>query len=84
MLPDIAHAPRIVSNYENIIPENLKKANSNCIIDPNDIACMLQDLSEYIKSRSPVTFLSELRSKLQVKYTVVKIHIQLCSCVVLH
>ncbi|XP_065914765.1 CCR4-NOT transcription complex subunit 1-like isoform X2 [Dysidea avara] len=49
MLPDIAHAPRIVSNYESIIPENLKK-----------------DLNEYIKSRSPVTFLSELRSKLQI------------------
>ena len=25
MLPDIAHAPRIVSDYESIIPENLKK-----------------------------------------------------------
>ena len=34
MLPDIAHAPRIVSNYENIIPENLKKVSSNIIIDP--------------------------------------------------
>ena len=68
MLPDIAHAPRIVSNYENIIPENLKKASSNFIIDLRnpDIVCVLQDLSEYIKSRSPVTFLSELRSKLQV------------------
>lgn len=33
MLPDIAHAPRIVSNYESIIPENLKKVNSTCIPD---------------------------------------------------
>ena len=34
MLPDIAHAPRIVSNYESILPDNLKKVSSNCIIDP--------------------------------------------------
>ena len=29
MLPDIAHAPRIVSNYEAIIPDNLKKVASH-------------------------------------------------------
>lgn len=50
MLADIAHAPRIMTNYSAAIqPASFKK-----------------DLDSYLKTRSPVTFLSELRSNLQV------------------
>ncbi|XP_072169675.1 CCR4-NOT transcription complex subunit 1-like [Diadema setosum] len=50
MLADIAHHPRILTNYVTVIqPASFKK-----------------DLDSYIKTRSPVTFLSELRSHLQV------------------
>ncbi|XP_076110950.1 CCR4-NOT transcription complex subunit 1-like isoform X1 [Mytilus galloprovincialis] len=51
MLADIAHAPRILTNFANMIqPPQFKK-----------------DLDSYLKTRSPVTFLSDLRSYLQVK-----------------
>ncbi|XP_063970716.1 CCR4-NOT transcription complex subunit 1-like isoform X2 [Lytechinus pictus] len=50
MLADIAHHPRILTNYVTVIqPASFKK-----------------DLDSYIKTRSPVTFLSELRSHIQV------------------
>ncbi|XP_023213146.1 CCR4-NOT transcription complex subunit 1-like, partial [Centruroides sculpturatus] len=49
MLPEITAAPRLLTNFPNLIlPPNFKK-----------------DLDSYIKTRSPVTFLSELRSSLQ-------------------
>lgn len=50
MLPEITAAPRLLTNFPNLIlPPNFKK-----------------DLDSYIKTRSPVTFLSELRSSLQL------------------
>jgi len=50
MLPEISAAPRIMTNFANMIqPAAFKK-----------------DLESYLKTRSPVTFLSELRSKLQL------------------
>ena len=51
MLIDIDHAPRILTNFANMIqPAQFKK-----------------DLDSYLKTRSPVTFLSDLRSYLQVR-----------------
>nr|CAD7196956.1 unnamed protein product [Timema douglasi] len=50
MLPEIAHAPRVLTNFASMIqPLGFKK-----------------DLDSYLKARAPVTFLSELRSSLQV------------------
>ncbi|XP_064641680.1 CCR4-NOT transcription complex subunit 1-like isoform X3 [Lineus longissimus] len=50
MLNEITHAPRILTNFTNMIqPPTFKK-----------------DLDSYLKTRSPVTFLSDLRSNLQV------------------
>lgn len=50
MLPEIAHAPRVVTNFSAMIqPINFKK-----------------DLDSYLKARAPVTFLSDLRSNLQI------------------
>ncbi|XP_067012333.2 CCR4-NOT transcription complex subunit 1 isoform X3 [Anabrus simplex] len=50
MLPEITHAPRVLSNFSSMIqPMSFKK-----------------DLDSYLKARAPVTFLSELRSNLQV------------------
>lgn len=50
MLPEIAHAPRVLTNFASMIqPMSFKK-----------------DLDSYLKARAPVTFLSELRSNLQV------------------
>ncbi|CAM1310304.1 CNOT1 (predicted), partial [Pycnogonum litorale] len=50
MLSEIAHAPRVITNFSSMIqPPTFKK-----------------DLDSYIKTRAPVTFLSELRSNLQV------------------
>ncbi|KAJ9577750.1 hypothetical protein L9F63_005670, partial [Diploptera punctata] len=50
MLPEISHAPRVLTNFASMIqPMTFKK-----------------DLDSYLKARAPVTFLSELRSNLQV------------------
>ncbi|KAK7790471.1 hypothetical protein R5R35_006209 [Gryllus longicercus] len=50
MLPEITHAPRVLTNFASMIqPMSFKK-----------------DLDSYLKARAPVTFLSELRSNLQV------------------
>ncbi|XP_021921568.1 CCR4-NOT transcription complex subunit 1 isoform X2 [Zootermopsis nevadensis] len=50
MLPEIAHAPRVLTNFASMIqPMSFKK-----------------DLDSYLKARAPVTFLSDLRSNLQV------------------
>jgi CCR4-NOT transcription complex subunit 1 len=46
MLPEISHAPRVLTHFAAMIqPPTLKK-----------------DLDSYLKTRGPVTFLSELRS----------------------
>lgn len=50
MLTDIGGAPRIFTNYA-------------AAITP---ASFKKDLDSYLKARSPVTFLSELRSNLQI------------------
>ncbi|GFQ94535.1 CCR4-NOT transcription complex subunit 1 [Trichonephila clavata] len=50
LLPEITQAPRILANF-------------NTLIQP---ASFKKDLDSYIKTRSPVTFLSELRTSLQV------------------
>ncbi|CAG0883626.1 unnamed protein product [Darwinula stevensoni] len=50
LLPEITHAPRIMTNFAAMIqPPNFKK-----------------DLDSYLKTRAPVTFLTELRTNLQV------------------
>lgn len=50
LLTDIAHSPRILTNFASAIqPANFKK-----------------DLDSYLKTRAPVTFLTELRTHLQV------------------
>ncbi|XP_053174643.1 CCR4-NOT transcription complex subunit 1 [Scomber japonicus] len=49
MLSEINIAPRILTNFTGVMPNQFKK-----------------DLDSYLKTRSPVTFLSELRSNLQV------------------
>jgi len=50
MLTEIAHAPKIMTNVA-------------AMIQPESFR---KDLESYLKSRSPSTFLTELRSKLQV------------------
>lgn len=50
LLPEITQAPRILANFNNLIQP----------------ASFKKDLDSYIKTRAPVTFLSELRSNLQV------------------
>ncbi|XP_035233527.1 CCR4-NOT transcription complex subunit 1-like [Stegodyphus dumicola] len=50
LLPEITQAPRILANFNNLIQPPSFK----------------KDLDSYIKTRAPVTFLSELRSSLQV------------------
>jgi CCR4-NOT transcription complex subunit 1 len=50
MLPEINHAPRVLTNIASLIqPVVFKK-----------------DLDTYLKARSPVTFVSELRGQLQI------------------
>lgn len=69
MLPEIAHAPRVLTNFASMIqPPNFKK-----------------DLDSYIKTRAPVTFLSELRSNLQVSNEPgVRYNIPLINALVLY
>lgn len=52
LLAEITLPPRAVINYATIIPSTQFK----------------KDLDAYIKARAPVTFLSELRSNMQVNY----------------
>jgi len=58
LLNDISHAPRIMTSFAQAIQP----------------ASFKQDLDSYLKTRAPVTFLSELRSHLQV--------ISLTNCIV--
>ncbi|XP_070201958.1 CCR4-NOT transcription complex subunit 1-like isoform X11 [Littorina saxatilis] len=67
-LPDITQAPRILSNYVNIIqPASFKK-----------------DLDSYLKTRSPITFLSDLKSNLQSTDAGCHYNIQLVNALVLY
>jgi CCR4-NOT transcription complex subunit 1 len=50
MLPEISQPPRIMTDFA-------------AMIQPGNFK---KELDSYLKKRSPVTFLSELRSKLQV------------------
>lgn len=68
MLADIAHAPRILTNFANMIqPAQFKK-----------------DLDSYLKTRSPVTFLSDLRSYLQLNEPDMRYNIPLMNALVLY
>ena len=90
MLPDIAHAPRILPTYTQHIPAALKKVHAHprgegawvsrlvgglegavgrreaTFLFHRNVLSLLQDLDNYIRTRAPVTFLSELRGHLQV------------------
>lgn len=58
MLPEISHAPRVLTHFAAMIqPPTLKK-----------------DLDSYLKTRGPVTFLSELRSVVQVHVSSMSLH----------
>ncbi|WAR11775.1 CNOT1-like protein [Mya arenaria] len=68
MLADIAHAPRIPTNFANMItPVSFKN-----------------DLDSYLKTRSPVTFLSDLRSSLQSNEPGSRYNISLMNALVLY
>ncbi|XP_076286498.1 CCR4-NOT transcription complex subunit 1 isoform X4 [Lasioglossum baleicum] len=69
MLPEIAHAPRVLTNFASMIqPLSFKK-----------------ELDSYLKARAPVTFLSELRSNLQVSQEAgVRYNSQLMNALVLY
>ena len=57
MLPEISHAPRVLTHFAAMIqPPTLKK-----------------DLDSYLKTRGPVTFLSELRSVVQVHHSTIHV-----------
>ncbi|XP_076470610.1 CCR4-NOT transcription complex subunit 1-like isoform X2 [Babylonia areolata] len=67
-LPDIAQAPRILSNYVSIIhPASFRK-----------------DLDSYLKTRSPITFLSDLKSNLQSTEAGSHYNIPLVNALVLY
>ena len=60
MLPEISHAPRVLTHFAAMIqPPTLKK-----------------DLDSYLKTRGPVTFLSELRSVVQVHVSSMNLHVR--------
>ncbi|KAL8602659.1 CCR4-NOT transcription complex subunit 1 [Nucella lapillus] len=67
-LPDIAQTPRIVSNYV-------------AIIQP---ASFKKDLDSYLKTRSPITFLSDLKSNLQSTEAGSHYNIPLVNALVLY
>lgn len=67
-LPDISQAPRILSNYVSII----QPANFK------------KDLDSYLKTRSPITFLSDLKSNLQSTEAGCHYNIQLINALVLY
>lgn len=62
MLTEIAHPPKIMTNVPTMITPEQFK----------------KDLDSYLKTRSPVTFLSELRTRLQVEITFI-LYIPLCG-----
>lgn len=69
MLPEISYGPRILTNI-------------SLLITPVQFK---KDLDSYLKQRAPVTFLSELRSNLQVsKEPGVRYNIQLMNALVLY
>lgn len=69
MLPDITQPPRILTNF-------------SAMIQPTSFK---KDLDSYIKTRSPVTFLSELRSHLQVSNEPgQRYHVSLMNALVLY
>lgn len=68
VLPDIGRPPRILTNFANMIQPESFK----------------KDLDSYLKTRSPVTFLSELRSNLQSNDPGSKYNISLINALVLY
>ncbi|CAG9761528.1 unnamed protein product [Ceutorhynchus assimilis] len=69
MLPEISYAPRILSNIAQLIQPTTFK----------------KDLDSYLKARAPVTFLSELRSNLQVSNEPgIRYNISLMNALVLY
>ncbi|XP_054715657.1 CCR4-NOT transcription complex subunit 1-like [Uloborus diversus] len=69
LLPEITQAPRILANFNNLITP----------------ATFKKDLDSYIKTRAPVTFLSELRTSLQVSNEPgVRYNIPLINALVLY
>ncbi|PVD20962.1 hypothetical protein C0Q70_19125, partial [Pomacea canaliculata] len=67
-LPDITQAPRILTNYVGIIQPPSFK----------------KDLESYLKTRSPITFLSDLKSNLQSSESGCHYNIQLINALVLY
>ena len=49
-MPEIAHAPRILTSFTQVLQEKAFK----------------KDLDSYLRTRAPVTFLSDLRGNLQL------------------
>ncbi|XP_066142150.1 CCR4-NOT transcription complex subunit 1 isoform X1 [Euwallacea fornicatus] len=69
MLPEISYAPRILTNISQMITP----------------AQFKKDLDSYLKARAPVTFLSELRSNLQVSNEPgIRYNISLMNALVLY
>ncbi|KAL3860717.1 hypothetical protein ACJMK2_010802 [Sinanodonta woodiana] len=68
MLPDIARPPRIVTSFANMIQP----------------APFKKDLDSYLKTRSPVSFLSDLRSNLQSNEPGSRYNIPLINALVLY
>ncbi|XP_060561916.1 CCR4-NOT transcription complex subunit 1-like [Ruditapes philippinarum] len=68
LLADIQHPPRILSNFANMIQPPSFK----------------KDLDSYLKTRSPVTFLSDLRSSLQSNEPGSRYNIPLMNALVLY
>lgn len=69
MLTEISHAPRVMTNYA-------------AIIQPISFK---KDLDSYLKARAPVTFLSELRSNMQISNEPgLRYNIPLMNAVVLY
>ncbi|VVC86298.1 unnamed protein product [Leptidea sinapis] len=66
LLPEISLPPRGVINYKNIIPQSQFK----------------KDLDAYLQARTPVTFLSELRTNMQLRYP--NSHTHYFSCCLLY
>ena len=69
VLQEITYIPRILSNFQTMIAQALFK----------------KDLDNYLKSRAPVTFLSELRSNLQISQEPgMRYNIQLMNALILY
>ncbi|XP_046333509.2 CCR4-NOT transcription complex subunit 1-like isoform X5 [Haliotis rufescens] len=67
-LPDITHPPRILTNFVNMIQP----------------ASFKKDLDSYLKTRTPISFLSELRSSLQSNEPGCHYNIPLINALVLY